>query len=154
MKILLSLNYKFFKLEPKQLIELIKKYDKKRIIKGFEIATNSEDDEKYVIELSKIVVEENYIINLHSPSFDSLEKANRYIEFAVKISKITKRKLNIVYHPINAKNITESKEKTKKQIDELIKYIKLKRYLENIEISIENLNDINKIERLKKDNTI
>ena len=30
MKILLSLNYKFFKLEPKQLIELIKKYDNKR----------------------------------------------------------------------------------------------------------------------------
>ena len=154
MKILLSLNYKFFKLEPKQLIELIKKYDKKRIIKGFEIATNSEDDEKYVIELSKIAVEENYIINLHSSSFDSLEKANRYIEFAVKISKITKRKLNIVYHPINAKNITESKEKTKKQIDELIKYIKLKRYLENIEISIENLNDINKIKRLKKEDLV
>ena len=83
-----------------------------------------------------------------------MEDAKKYLNFAVEISKIMKRKTNIVYHPINAKSIEESKEKTKEQIKEIMKYIEENRYYENIELSIENLNDMNGIKRLKKEDFI
>ena len=154
MKILLSLNYKFFNLEPDKLIELIKKYDEENLISGFEIATNSKKDELYVLKLAKIALKNEYIVNLHSPSFKNIEDAKKYLDFAVKISKIMQRKTNIVYHPINAESINESKEKTKEQIKEIMKYVEEKNCYDNIELSIENLNDINGIKRLKKEDLI
>ena len=154
MKILLSLNYKFFNLEPDKLIELIKKYDEENLISGFEIATNSKKDELYVLKLAKIALKNEYIVNLHSPCFENIEDAKKYLDFAVKISKIMQRKTNIVYHPINAENINESKEKTKEQIKEIMKYVEENNCYDNIELSIENLNDINGIKRLKKEDLI
>ena len=154
MKILLSLNYKFFDVEPEKLIKFIKKHDKENLIKGFEIATNYEKEKEYLLNLAKLVFKEGYIINLHSPSFENIEEAMQYLDFAVEISKIMQRKINIVYHPINAKNIDESKEKTKSQIKEIIKYIEIKKYYNNVELSIENLNNINGIKRLKKEDFI
>ena len=97
MKILLSLNFKFFNLEPEKLIELIQKYDKENLIAGFEIATNSKKDELYVLRLAKIALKNEYIVNLHSPSFENIEEVMQYMDFAVEISKIMKRKTNIVY---------------------------------------------------------
>ena len=154
MKILLSLNYKFFNLEPDKLIELIKEYDEENLISGFEIATNSKKDELYVLKLAKIALKNEYIVNLHSPSFKNIEDAKKYLDFAVKISKIMQRKTNIVYHPINAESINESKEKTKEQIKEIMKYLEENNYYDNIELSIENLNDMNGIKRLKKEDLI
>lgn len=154
MKILLSLNYKFFNLEPDKLIELIKKYDEENLISGFEIATNSKKDELYVLKLAKIALKNEYIVNLHSPSFENIEDAKKYLDFAMKISKIMQRKTNIVYHPINAESINESKEKTKEQIKEIMKYVEENNCYDNIELSIENLNDINGIKRLKKEDLI
>ena len=154
MKILLSLNYKFFNLEPDKLIELIKRYDEENLISGFEIATNSKKDELYVLKLAKIALKNEYIVNLHSPSFENIEDAKKYLDFAVEISKIMQRKTNIVYHPINAESINESKEKTKEQIKEIMKYVEENNCYDNIELSIENLNDINGIKRLKKEDLI
>lgn len=154
MKILLSLNFKFFNLEPERLIEFIKKYNKENLIAGFEISTNSKKDELYVLKLAKIALKNEYIINLHSPSFENMEDAKKYLSFAVEISKIMQRKTNIVYHPINAKSINESKEKTKEQIKEIMQYIEDKKYYNKVELSIENLNDINGIKRLKKEDLI
>lgn len=154
MKILLSLNYKFFNLEPDKLIELIKEYDEENLISGFEIATNSKKDELYVLKLAKIALKNEYILNLHSPSFKNIEDAKKYLDFAVEISKIMQRKTNIVYHPINAESINESKEKTKEQIKEIMKYVEENNCYDNIELSIENLNDINGIKRLKKEDLI
>lgn len=154
MKILLSLNFKFFNLEPEKFIELIKKYDEENLISGFEIATNSKKDELYVLRFAKVALKNKYIINLHSPSFENIEEAKEYLNFAVEISKITKRKTNIVYHPISANSINESKEKTKEQVKEIMQYIEDKKYYNNVELSIENLNDINGITRLKKEDLI
>ena len=154
MEILLSLNFKFFNLEPEKLIELIQKYDKENLISGFEIATNSKKDELYVLRLAKIASKNEYIVNLHSPSFKNIEEVKEYLNFAVEISKIMKKKTNIVYHPISVNSIDESKEKTKWQIEEIIKYIEAKKYYNNVELSIENLNDMNGIKRLKKEDLI
>lgn len=154
MKILLSLNFKFFNLEPEKFIELIKKYDEENLISGFEIATNSKKDELYVLRLAKVALENKYIINLHSPSFENIEEIKEYLDFVVEISKMMKRKINIVYHPISANGIDESKEKTKEQIEEIMQYIEDKKYYNNVELSIENLNDMNGMKRLKKEDLI
>lgn len=154
MKILLSLNFKFFNLEPEKFIELIKKYDEENLISGFEIATNSKKDEWYVLRLAKVALENKYIINLHSPSFENIEEIKEYLDFVVEISKMMKRKINIVYHPISANGIDESKEKTKEQIEEIMQYIEDKKYYNHVELSIENLNDMNSIKRLKKEDLI
>ena len=65
-----------------------------------------------------------------------------------------KRKTNIVYHPISSNSIDESKEKTKEQLEEIMQYIEDKKYYNHVELSIENLNDINGIKRLKKEDLI
>ena len=154
MKILLSLNFKFFNLEPEKFIELVQKYDNENLIKGFEIAINSIKDELYVLRLAKVALKKEYIINLHSPNFENMEEAKKYLEFAVEISKIMKRKINIVYHPINANSIEESKEKAKTQIEDIMQYIEDKKYYNNVELSIENLNNMYGIKRLKKEDLI
>lgn len=154
MNILLSLNYKFFNLEPKKLIELIKRYDKNNLIKGFEIATKSQEEQEYSLHLARFALEEGYIVNLHSPCFEEENEIKEYIEFAVKISKIMNRKTNIVYHPINANSINESKRKTELQVEKIMKYIEKRNYCENIELSIENLNDMSGLKRLKKEDLI
>lgn len=148
------MNYKFFNLEPRKLIELIKKYDKNNIIKGFELATKSQEEQEYSLHLAQFALKEGYIVNLHSPCFEGENEINEYIEFTVKMSKIMNRKINIVYHPINANSINESKRDTEIQIEKIMKYIEKNDYYKNVEFSLENLNDINGIKRLKKEDLI
>ena len=50
---LLSINYKFFKQEPQKLIEIINKYNKNRLIQGFEIAVSKQEEQKYLLEFAK-----------------------------------------------------------------------------------------------------
>lgn len=148
---LLSINYKFFKQEPQKLIEIINKYNKNRLIQGFEIAVSTQEEQKYLIEFAKMLNKYNYILNLHAPTLENIEQYKKYLDYAVEISKITTQKTNIVFHPINAKNILKSKEQTNKYVKELLKYIEQKNYEKNIELSIENLNDIKEVKRLKKE---
>lgn len=148
---LLSINYKFFKQEPQKLIEIINKYNKNRLIQGFEIAVSKQEEQKYLLEFAKKLKKYNYILNLHAPTLENIEQYQKYLDYTVEISKITTQKTNIVFHPINAKNILKSKEQTNKYVKELLKYIEQKNYEKNIELSIENLNDIKEEKRLKKE---
>lgn len=151
MKILLSLNYKFFHQEPEELLKLIKRYNKNNLIDGFEIYTTSVEDEEYAIKLVTLAKKEEYLINLHAPSFENTERIIQYLDFAKKISEITKRKINIVYHPI--KNIDKNKDmkETNYILEELLKYIELNNYSQYMVLSIENLNDDEEIKRPKKE---
>lgn len=58
--------------------------------------------------------------------------------------------MNIVFHPINADSLEESKKVTNCYATELTEYIAENKYNEYIELSLENLNDFEKIKRLKK----
>lgn len=151
---LLSINCKFFKVEPEQLIEIINKNNDKNQIQGFEVAVSNKEEQKYLLELAQKAKENKYILNLHAPTLNSIEEYKNYLDFAVKISKITMQKTNVVFHPINAENIIKSKEITNNYINELLKYIRQKDYEKNIELSVENLNDINNLKRLKKENLV
>lgn len=151
---LLSINYNFFKVEPQKLIEIINKNNNKNQIQGFEVSVSNEEEQKYLLEFAQKAKENNYILNLHSPTLSSIEEYKDYLDFAVEVSKITNQKINIVFHPINAENKSKSIEITNKYIKELLKYIIQKGYDENMELSIENLNDMNNLKRLKKEDLI
>lgn len=91
---------------------------------------------------------------MHSPCFEEDEEIKKYIEFAAKISKKMNRKINIVYHPISANNINESKKNTEIANRKNNEMYKENNYFKNIDLSIENLNDLNQIKRLKKEDLI
>ena len=151
---LLSINYKFFKVEPQKLIEIINQNNDRNQIQGFEVAVSNCEEQKYLLEFAQKAKENNYILNLHSPTLSSIEEYKEYLDFAVKISKITNKRTNIVFHPINAENKSKSIEITNNYIKELLKYILKNEYNKNIELSIENLNDMNNLKRLKKEDLI
>ena len=154
MNILLSINYKFFNELPYNLIEKIENMDKDKNISGFEVTTDSKTEEEYTIELAKIAKQKNYILNLHSPAYESKKQYNDYLDFCILISKIMQQKINVVLHPLDAKNLEKSKKITKKAIKQIYRYIKSKKYENYIEISIENLNNLHGNDRLKREDLV
>lgn len=151
---LLSINYKFFKVEPQKLIEIINKNNDRNQIQGFEAAVSNSEEQQYLLGFAQKAKENNYILNLHAPTLDSVVEYKNYLDFAVEVSKITNQKTNIVFHPINAENKPKSIEITNNYIKELLEYMLKKKYNKNIELSIENLNDMNNMKRLKKEDLI
>lgn len=150
MKIVLSLNYRHFKITPSEFIELLKEYDKNNIIKGFEISIKYYSDRIYIEQLAKICKSEGYLLRLHAPTLMEPYKYEEYFDFANKIAQIYGNKINVVFHPTNAENIDKSILKTIDYLKHIYKYIELKKY-DKVIISIENLNNINSLERLKKE---
>lgn len=68
MKTILSINYKFFEISPKEFIDIVVKNDKQNLIRGFEAVTKSKDEEEYLKKFAKITSDNGYIVNLHAPS--------------------------------------------------------------------------------------
>ena len=119
-RIFLSFNSQFFKVKPKELINLVKKYDKLKLIYGFEITTTSKEEEAYVKELAKIANKKCYKINLHSLPLKNEKSIREYLDFAVELAKITNDKINIVYHPEETFEYKNSIEETRKTIEQLL----------------------------------
>ena len=155
-KILLSFNYKFFKVKPKELIDLVKKYDKNNLIYGFEVTYTSKRKE-YIKELTKIAHKNGYIINIHSVPFEGIDSIKEFLEDIKEISKITKRKINVVFHPIDNEDKNLSIEETRNMLKNIYNIIDQDEfYTKNIIFSIENLNYSEKLghDRLKKEDLI
>jgi len=53
MKIMLSLNRKFFKISPNELINLIEKSNQNSTISGFECVANNENEQEYIKKKKK-----------------------------------------------------------------------------------------------------
>ncbi len=151
MKILLSLNYRHFKITPNEIISLLKKYDNNNIIKGFEVSIKYDNDLVYLKQLAGICKNKGYLLRLHAPTLININKYEEYFDFVNKITQIYEDSLNVVFHPINAESIEKSISKTVQYLKHIYEYIEIKRY-KRIIISIENLNDINGLERIKKEN--
>lgn len=149
MEILLSLNYKFFEIKPEELLERIKIIDTYKIIKGFEVNAKTSKEREYLYDLAKECNKQEYILNIHLPNLNSIEEYKEYFDYLNKISKVYKNEINMVFHPIYNEDKQTSIEITEKYVDELLKYIEVKRY--NMMLSIENLNDTEKMQRLKKE---
>ena len=153
-KLSLSLNNKFFRIKPNELLRLIQKYDKSKLIYGFEIATENKNDEEYVKEFAKLICKKGYKINLHSLPFKNQSNINNYLNFAVELSKITNDKINIVLHPVESTNYKDSIDKTKDIIKLIFKCIEDNNFSKYIDISIENLNNSGDLVRIKKEDLI
>lgn len=154
MNILLSINKKFFGINPNELISNIMKYDTKNNIKGLEVNVNNIEEQEYLKELAKVATRNNYIINLHAPNCEQIDEYKKYLDFSLEIAKINKRKINIVLHPITCDNDNESIMVTGKIVSELLNYIKSNKYNNFLELSLENLNDLDGYHRLKKEQLI
>ena len=151
MKILLSLNYRHFKITPNEIISLLKKYDNNNIIKGFEVSIKYDNDLVYLEQLAGICKNKGYLLRLHAPTLININKYKEYFDFVNKIAQIYENHLNVVFHPINAESVEKSISETVRYLKHIYEYIEVKRY-NKIIISIENLNDINGVQRIKKEN--
>lgn len=151
MKILLSLNYRHFKITPNEIISLLKKYDNNNIIKGFEVSIKYDNDLVYLEQLAGICKNKGYLLRLHAPTLININKYEKYFDFVNKIAQTYENYLNVVFHPINSESIEKSISETVRYLKHIYEYIEVKKY-NKIIISIENLNDINGLERIKKEN--
>lgn len=151
MNIFLSLNNKFFELTPEDLLKRISGFDEENLIKGFEIKTKTDEENSYVLKFASLISDKNYAINLHAPLFDDKLELKKYISFAVDLSKIQKRKINITIHSVECDTILDSVRKTDEMLKDIYDYIEEMKYYSYIDISIENLNKLNGKPRLKKE---
>lgn len=101
MKVLLSINKKFFRLYPKELISVINTVDFYKEIDGIELSFD-DNEYKYAEKIAKLCLREKLILNIHAPVYDLAEK---YYGFFDEINKIVKiydnRFINVTFHPIN-----------------------------------------------------
>lgn len=139
MKILISISSKFFEKQPEELIKLLKKHDSKRIIKGFEICVNfnNEEEREYMKQLCYLCKKESYIFQIHGMNLDYINQF-KYMDFVNELTKILQKSIDIVIHPIVQNDIEKSIIESKEYFNRIINYIEREKY--NINIGIENLN--------------
>jgi hypothetical protein len=150
MKLIMSINYKFMKISPSELINKVKNTD----INGFEVCFNIKDVQEvnYVTKLAKIIATTDLILQFHGDSELSIEDIYNYLNLINEFSKTTNKKCNIVFHSIFKNNIIQSMQETIVLFNNILEYVDKNHY--NLSISIENLNNINNEDRLNKDDLI
>lgn len=150
MKLFLSINNKFFEKTPYDLISYIKKYDNDNVIKGFEIHfdLHNEFEKKYIENLLYLMEKVNYDVQFHGNSNLNIEEQYKYMDYMNLLSKVLKRKIHIVLHPLVLDDYEESMKQTNIYFSKILIYIYSKKY--DINISIENLSTIGDIDLSKK----
>lgn len=151
MKVLLSVNNKFFEKNSFELIDYIESKDERKIIDGFELFINIENEyeKNYLFSFATICKNKNYIFQFHGDSSLSIENQKLYLDKIDELSKIIDKKINIVLHPITSVTFEEELKKTNEYFSIILNYIYMNNY--NLSVSIENLNSTAKFFRLSKD---
>ena len=149
MKYLLSINFRFFSILPKDLVLLSKKYGN---CDGFEIAFDlfKQEEKNYVINFIKEVKKENMIINFHARTDYTIDQQKEYLDFIFSQTKDYSNKISIVFHSIFDEDTNISVNLTRTFFENIIDYIKIKKY-NNLFVSIENLNIFYEKKRLTKE---
>ena len=151
MKEIMSINYKFMELSPKELVDLVT--NTSTTIAGFEISVNKDNpiELKYMHDLAFECNKNKLILQIHGNSNLSIEKQIEFLKEVEKIYNYSNRRINVVMHPLTGKNKSESIKLTSDYLNELSYKIDNKKIM----LSIENLNDFNQEEdRLDKDDII
>lgn len=80
MKLMLSLNYKFFDVNPKDFMDKILNHENKDVISGFELCIDFDKNYEvnYLKELAYLCKENNFILQLHGDSCYDLDKQYKY----------------------------------------------------------------------------
>lgn len=151
MKLLISMNHKFFEFSPKEIVDMSKE-DSSAL--GFEIFIdiNKENEIKYLKDLAFECKRNNLVLNMHGEVYDDMNLNYKYLDLINDISNILLKTVNVVYHSIYIDSKESSVSYTKNFFNKVLKYIEEKEY--NITLSLENLNDIENQDRLNKDDII
>lgn len=145
MKKIMSINYKFFKITPKELVLM-----SKNKIDGFEIYLRNESEYEYLNELAKFCQKENLYLQIHGNIEDNNHE--KFLTIIDKVSNILGYSVHIVFHSKISLDVQKSIDSTIKIFEKLFKYIEENKL--NVIISIENLNSFGKIRRLNKQELI
>lgn len=146
MKSLISVNYKFMEISPKELVENILKT---KHTKGIELCINY-DNEKHIKYLNDLVFEikkNNLILQIHGDSSLEFEKQLEYIKLLEKYSDELGYPIVFTIHTIYDENKETSLNKSLIYISDLINKINNDKVI----IALENLNDARGFVRLGKD---
>ena len=148
MNCLLSINWKFFKENPISLVDTVLAVSD---VDGFEIGFDysQPNDRNFATQFIPYVISKNLIISFHANHNIAMPLQKEYLDFIYSLTKNYSKKISVVYHSIYDKDKTKSLYKTREFFDEILGYIKEKKY-SNIVLSIENLNELNHIKRLDK----
>jgi len=146
MKSLISINKKFMSIHPKDLVEMIilSKYTK-----GVEIYVNinNNDELEYLDKLVYELKRYNLLLQIHGEIELDLDKQIKFIKNIENYSDYLNQNIVITMHSIYSDNKEESLNKTVDYLSKLLKEIDTNK----VTISLENLNDINKLDRLNKE---
>lgn len=150
MKCLMSINEKFMKYTPKDLVDLVKENSK--YVDGFEIYINASDKNQvdYLKQISFECNKENIYLQIHGDSSLSMEQQQQFLILLNEISDFLGYKINVVLHPITSTSIADSIKVTTIYMAQVIEMADLNKVV----ISLENLNDYLEEDRLNKEDII
>ena len=140
MKLMLSINEKFFEIDPHQFIDTVVCVDKEKNISGFEFFFDYKNDEhkKYIDELIRLSIVNNYLIQFHAIGIYDLDYQKVFLDYCSKVSSVNYQ-IKIVYHPYSVSDEYDAVDMTDKYIAKLLEYAYDNDY--NLEITVENLNN-------------
>lgn len=136
MNSLISINYKFMKVIPKELVQLI---NNSKYTKGIEICvdTNKPNEMKYLDDLVYELKKNNLILQIHGSVELKLEEQIKYIKQLEKYSDYLGYPIVMTLHSIYDEDINASLSKTLEYISNLINVTNNDKVI----ICLENLND-------------
>lgn len=145
-KSIISVNKKFMDIAPKRLIEII---NKTKSTSGIELFINCKDqlEMNYLEELVHEIRKTNLILQIHCDIENSLEDQIVYLKKLENYSQYLNQKIVITFHPIYDKDKDISILKTKEYMNKIIEEINSN----NLILCLENLNNLDGIYRLKKE---
>lgn len=146
MKSLISINYKFMGISPKELVSLILN---SKYTKGVEanIDVNNEQELKYLDDLVFELKKHNLILQIHGEIGINFVKQLEYLKRLEKYSYYLGYSIVLTFHTIYDENEEVSKSKTLEYLSDLISTIDNSKII----VCLENLNDARGFIRLEKE---
>lgn len=146
MNSLMSINFKFMELSPKELIELVLN---SKYCKGVELCidNNSPIEEKYLDDLIHEIKRNDLILQIHGDFRLSIEDQINYMKVLENYSDILGYPITVTLHSVFDEDKDKSKELTINYFHELLNNINNDKLI----ICLENLNDDGPMDRLEKE---
>ena len=146
MNSLMSINFKYMELSPKELIELVLE---SKYCKGVELCIDNDSpiEEKYLDELIHEIQRNNLILQIHGDSRLSIEEQVKYFKQLENYSDILGYPINITLHSIYDEDREKSIKLTTDYFNELLDNTNT----DKLVICLENLNDDGPMDRLEKE---
>lgn len=148
MKVMLSINRKFCKIPPSELVKMVKQNSVTSTISGFELCFDYQNkiEREYMDDLINVSLENKLLVQFHSTTDFNINYQHKYLDYCNDVSLKAGYKIKIVYHPYDFSNEYNAIEKTNFFAADLLKYVSDNNY--SLEISMENLNTADDIIRL------